>query len=156
LTEARENPDRPVIAVGVVVFRGSDVLLIRRGKPPKEGDWSIPGGRQQLGEGTRDTAVREVLEETGLTVDVGALIDVIDFIEPGDNGRPRFHYTLVDYMADCTGGEPVAGDDAVDAAFLPLAEAFARLKWTETRRVIALAAVRRGLQLPAGYESEAA
>lgn len=156
MTDARENPERPVVAVGVVAFRGSEVLLIRRGKPPKEGDWSIPGGRQQLGEGTRMTAAREVQEETGLAVKVGELIDVVDFIEPGEGGKPRFHYTLVDYMAEVSAGEPQAGDDAVEAAFLPLEEAFQRLKWAETRRVIALAARRRGLALPAGFENEAA
>ena len=73
---SREYPDRPFVGVGVVVWRGDNVLLIQRGKPPRIGAWSLPGGAQELGETVRETAVREVREETGVEIDVTHLIDV--------------------------------------------------------------------------------
>ena len=72
-----DYPNRPLVGVGVVVFKGDRVLLVRRGKPPRQGRWSLPGGRQRLGEAVRETASREVREETGLEVEVTALLDVL-------------------------------------------------------------------------------
>ena len=74
------------MAVGVVVWKDGEVLLIRRAKPPRSGQWSIPGGAQELGETVRETAVREVREETGLDIAVTDLIEVVDFIERDDTG----------------------------------------------------------------------
>ena len=124
------GPERPIAAAGVVVWRGQEVLLIRRGKPPYEGLWSIPGGRIQPGEPVRETALRELREETGITAEIAGLIDVVDSI--GDHG----HYVLIDFAAVWTAGEPVAGDDAAEAAFVPWREALKRLDWDQTRRVI--------------------
>lgn len=124
------DPLRPVAAAGIVVWRGGEVLLIRRGKPPYEGMWSIPGGRIQPGEPVRETALRELVEETGVTAEIAGLIDVVDSI--GDHG----HYVLIDFAARWISGEPAAGDDAAEAEFVPHAEALSRLEWDQTRRVI--------------------
>ncbi|MBN8553639.1 MAG: NUDIX hydrolase [Caulobacterales bacterium] len=122
----------PVPAVGVVCFRGDEVLLIRRGRPPREGQWSLPGGRIEAGERAVEAALRELLEETGIQAKILGLIDVVDGVFP----EAGLHYVLIDYAARWTGGEPRAGDDADDAVFLPLGEAMARVDWEETRRVL--------------------
>lgn len=128
----------PVPAVGVVCLRGDTVLLIRRGTPPRLGEWSLPGGRIEPGERVRDAAARELLEETGVTARITGLIDVVDGLFP-EAGR---HYVLIDYAAEWISGEPVAGDDAAEARFIPLAEAGTLIAWDETRRIIE-AAVRQ-------------
>lgn len=135
----RTQFSRPVIGVGAVVFYGDDVLLIRRGKPPRQGEWSLPGGRQELGETLKEATEREVREETGLDITVGALIDVIDFIEHKD-GALAFHYSLVDYIAEATSSAPVPASDADDACFFSLDEALSLPLWTETKRIISKAA----------------
>ncbi|WP_339928838.1 NUDIX hydrolase [uncultured Brevundimonas sp.] len=123
----------PVPAVGVVCLRGDHVLLIRRGKPPMLGSWSLPGGRIEPGERAVDAALRELAEETGVVADLTGLIDVVDGIFP-DSGR---HFLLIDYAARWLSGEPVAGDDALEARFVPLSEVDGLVSWSETRRVIA-------------------
>jgi 8-oxo-dGTP diphosphatase len=122
----------PVPAVGVVCLKGDQVLLIRRGKPPRMGEWSLPGGRIEPGERAVDAALRELREETGVEARIVGLIDVVDGIFP-EAGR---HYVLIDYVAEWTGGEVIAGDDAADAAFMPADAAMAAVAWSETRRVI--------------------
>ncbi len=129
----------PVPCVGVVCLRGDEVLLIRRGTPPRQGEWSLPGGRIEPGERAMDAALREVREETGIEAEITGLIDVVDGLFP-EAGR---HYVLIDYAARWLAGEPVAGDDAVDARFAPLAEVDALIDWSETRRVIRMAAAAR-------------
>ncbi len=128
----------PVAAVGVICLRGDDVLLIRRGRPPRLGEWSLPGGRVEPGETVRDAALRELREETGVEAELGPLVDVVDGIFPG-SGR---HYVLIDFLARWTSGEPVAGDDAADARFWPLGEVEQHVAWAETIRVIRLAVAR--------------
>ncbi len=137
----------PVPAVGVVCFKGDDVLLIRRGTQPRIGEWSLPGGRIEPGERAVDAALRELREETGVEARILGLIDVVDGIFP-EAGR---HYVLIDYVAEWTGGDPVAGDDAAEAAFVPGETAMARVDWSETRRVIELARQMRAvLKAPSG------
>lgn len=132
MTDQRPAFPAPVPAVGVVCLKGDAVLLIRRGRPPNAGDWSLPGGRIEPGERLLDAARRELLEETGVTAEIVGLIDAVDglFAEAGR------HYVLIDYAARWIAGEPRAGDDAIEAAFVPLAEIDDRLAWEETRRVI--------------------
>lgn len=131
----------PRVGVGVVVIEGDAVLLIRRGKPPRDGEWSLPGGRQEWGESIRQTAIREVAEETALTVRPVAVIDVVDLLPP-EGATPgaadMFHYTLVDFLARRVAGEPRAGSDARDARWVPRAELARLALWAETRRVIDL------------------
>ncbi len=107
----RAYPDRPYVGVGVVIFRGDQVLLAQRGKPPREIFWSIPGGAQELDETVREAGLREVKEETDLEVEILGLIDVVDSITRDPDGRVEFHYTLVDFFAEWRGGEAIAGDD---------------------------------------------
>jgi len=129
---------RPKVSVGIVVWRGDDVLLIRRGKPPYEGQWSIPGGSVEFGERLHAAALRELLEETGVQADILGLVDVFESI------TKHGHYVMVDYVARWRAGAPQAGDDALDAAFVPHALATQRVGWDETRTVIE--ASRRVLQ----------
>ena len=128
----------PVPAVGVVCLRGQEVLLIRRGRPPRQSEWSLPGGRIEPGERAGDAALRELREETGVEGGINRLIAVVDGIFP-EAGR---HYVLIDYAVDWLSGEPVAGDDALEARFVPLDQVEALIDWEETRRVIRLAAGR--------------
>ena len=128
----------PTVGVGLVVLRGCEVLLIKRGKPPKQGQWSLPGGRVEGGETSKQAALRELAEETGVQADLAGLLDVVDLIDT-DAG---LHYVLVDYVGHWIAGEPIAGDDAVDARFWPLDAIDALGLWDETRRVITLAAER--------------
>ena len=129
----------PVPAVGVVCLRGDSVLLIRRGTPPRLGEWSLPGGRIEPGERAVDAALRELREETGVEAEITGLIDVVDGIFP-EAGR---HYVLIDYAARWVSGEPVAGDDALEARFVALDEIESLIEWSETRRIIRLAAAGR-------------
>ena len=126
----------PVPCVGVVCLRGDEVLLIRRGRPPRQGEWSLPGGRIEPGERAVDAALRELREETGVEAGIVGLVDVVDGVFP-EAGR---HYVLIDYAARWLSGEPVAGDDAAEARFAPLGEAETLIEWSETRRIIRLAA----------------
>lgn len=127
----------PVAGAGIVVFRGDEVLVIQRGKPPYKGEWSIPGGKIEYGETAAEAALRELAEETGVIARIVGLIDVVDSIGGREAGRPGdWHYLLVDYAAVWISGEPVADDDVDDAVFLPFDEAVARTSWDKTRDVI--------------------
>ena len=107
-----EYPERPFVGVGVVVLRGDEVLLVQRVKAPYKGQWSIPGGKQRLGETVMQAVHRELLEETGVKIEQPTLLDVVDVIVPDDNGNIQYHYTLVDYKAEWLSGEYRSGDDA--------------------------------------------
>jgi 8-oxo-dGTP diphosphatase len=136
---SREYPERPVVGVGVVVLGAGKVLLVRRGKPPRENQWSLPGGAQKLGETVFETAAREVREETGLAVEVLGLIDVVDSIRNDDAGRVHYHYTLVDVFAAVRDGALRAGGDAADVAWFDVADVASLGMWSETERIITLA-----------------
>ncbi len=122
---------RPTPTVGVICFRGEEVLLIKRGTPPRHGDWSIPGGRLEWNEAVKACALRELREETGVEADLLGLVDVID----GFFGDER-HYVLIDYAARWVSGEPRAGDDADEARFWPIEAAIERVEWDTTKKVI--------------------
>ena len=134
-----DHPNRPLIGVGVVVFKGDRVLLVRRGKPPRVGQWSLPGGRQRLGETVRATAAREVAEEAGLTVEVTALLDVVDSMTRDADGALAYHYTLVDFLAEWRTGEAKAGGDAAEVVWADPDDLAPYDLWDETLRIIALA-----------------
>jgi 8-oxo-dGTP diphosphatase len=140
---SRRNPERPVVGVGVVVWRQDQFLLIRRGKEPNKGQWSIPGGAQKLGETIFEAAAREVLEETGLRVTVNRLVDVVDGIMPDEKGGIRYHYTLVDVVAESMEGEPVAADDAAAVGWFKLDDLQDLGLWSETERIIRQSAPER-------------
>lgn len=138
-----DYPNRPLVGVGVVVFKDDRVLLVRRGKPPRQGRWSLPGGRQRLGEAVRETASREVREETGLEVEVTALLDVLDSITRDQAGAIAYHYTLVDFLAEWRAGAAAAGGDAAAVAWADPAELEGYDLWDETVRLIRLGLDRR-------------
>ena len=125
---SREYPDAPRAAVGAVVLDGDQVLLVRRGEPPSQGKWSIPGGLIHLGERLEDAVLREVEEECGLRVELVGLCGVIDRVIPGEPANPagpapvRYHYVIVDYVATPTGGSLQAGSDAAEARWVPIAD----------------------------------
>ncbi len=121
-----------VQAAGVVCFRGGEVLLIRRGTPPRKGEWSLPGGRMEADETPAQAALRELTEETGVTARLLGLIEIVDAVI----GEPERLFLLHDYAAVWTGGEPVAAHDAKAAEFVPLEEAVARVSWSETARIL--------------------
>lgn len=139
----REYPASPLIGVGAVIWRADRVLLIRRGKPPRENEWSLPGGRQELGETVAEAARREAREETGLEITVRDVVAVVDLIDRDADGRVQFHYTLIDVLAEWQSGEAVAADDAAEVAWVALDELPRYSLWSETERVIRLADERR-------------
>ncbi len=118
-TKPNEGAQRryPIPCVGVVCWRGDEVLLIKRGRAPRLGEWSIPGGKVELNEALADAALRELLEETGVTAKMAGLVEVYEILEP------EFHYVLIDYAAHWVAGEPRAGDDADEARFVSIDEA---------------------------------
>lgn len=139
---SRDFPERPIVGVGVIVFKGTDVLLVRRGKPPRLGEWSIPGGAQELGETIAEAAIREIREEAGIEIEVEGLVEVVDLIRPSDDPNRagiRHHYTLVDLLAVWTAGVPVAGDDVTEACWMPVDGIGNLGLWSETVRVIGMA-----------------
>jgi ADP-ribose pyrophosphatase YjhB (NUDIX family) len=102
---------RPVVGVGAVVWKDDRFLLIRRGHAPRKGSWSLPGGRQELGETVQQAAIREVQEETGVLIRVLDLVAIVDLID-GEGSNPHYHYTVIDVQAEWITGDAVAGDDA--------------------------------------------
>jgi 8-oxo-dGTP diphosphatase len=118
----REFPTAPIVGVGAVVLDSEQrILLVRRGQPPLEGEWSLPGGALELGERLEDGIRREVAEETGLAVTPLELVAVFDHISHADDAadqRVRFHYVLVDYRCRLDGGSLACASDAVDARWV--------------------------------------
>jgi 8-oxo-dGTP diphosphatase len=108
--------------VGAIVVRDGRVLLVRRGHPPSEGLWAIPGGSVELGETLQEAAEREIMEETGLTIRAGEPVYTFDVILRDDAGRVQFHYVIVDLLADYVRGEVHSGDDARDARWVTSGE----------------------------------
>lgn len=94
----RDYPDRPIVGVGAVVVDGDRALVVRRATEPLKGQWSIPGGMLELGEKLREGITREVMEETGLEVEVFDVLDVFDSIFPDSDGRTQYHYVLIDFL----------------------------------------------------------
>ena len=113
-----QYPQSPRVAVGAVVFKENRVLLVQRGKPPAKGLWAIPGGSVNLGERLSVAAEREILEETGVVVKAREPVFTFDMVEHDELGRVRFHYVIVDLVADYISGEIISGDDAADARWV--------------------------------------
>ncbi len=138
----REYPERPLVGIGVVGLGPRGVLMIKRAKPPRKGQWSLPGGAQELGETVFEAARREVMEETGLTIGILGLVDVVDSIGRDDAGKVQYHYTLVEVLARIpprAKTEPRPGSDADEAAWIPLRDIPGLGLWSETERIIDLA-----------------
>jgi len=135
-----EYPEHPIAGVGVVVFRNEEVLLVKRKKAPYKGQWSIPGGKQRLGETVTKAARRELMEETGVEVNELTLIDVIDIIVPDEEGKILYHYIVADYRTHWLSGECSPGDDAQDVQWFNLNKLGSISLLDKTRKIILKAA----------------
>jgi mutator protein MutT len=142
LNGPREYPDRPIVGVGGVIVDDGKVLLVRRRYEPLKGHWSLPGGMVEIGETLEAALTRELLEETGLAVDVGPVIEVFDRITPDEDHRIRYHFVLIDYLCWPGGGALRAGSD-VDAAIWADPDNLAEYSLTDK----ATSVIRRGMRL---------
>jgi mutator protein MutT len=139
---SREYPERPIVGVGAVIVRDGKVVLIRRKYEPLAGQWSLPGGALEIGETLEAGVAREMLEETGLEVEVGPVIEVFDRITFDATRRVRYHFVLIDYLCWPIAGELRAGSDVDDVALVDPLD-LARYEITAK----ATAVIHRGLQL---------
>ncbi|MCB0200269.1 MAG: NUDIX domain-containing protein [Anaerolineae bacterium] len=119
---SREYPQHPMVGVAAVVLRGDEVLLVERGREPAKGLWGLPGGLLELGESVEAGVRREVLEECGVVIEVGSLVAVFQPVERDANGRVRFHFVVLDYLARYISGEVRPADDAADARWVNLGD----------------------------------
>lgn len=142
MTRSREYPERPLVGVGAVIVDEGRVVLIRRTHDPLQGQWSLPGGMVEVGETLESALAREMVEETGLTVNVGPVIEVFDRITRDERSRVRYHYVLIDYLCWPVDGTLRAGSD-VDAAVWADPDALDDYALTEK----ATSVIQRGLTL---------
>ena len=126
----RKYPERPIVAVGGIVVRDGRVLLVKRGREPSAGRWTVPGGAVRVGERLHEAVVRELREECGVEVEVGPVVEVLDRVVRDGTGRVQFHYVIIDYLARWVVGEPRAGSDAAAVRWLRREE-WAALPLTE-------------------------
>jgi 8-oxo-dGTP diphosphatase len=120
----RRYPERPCAGVGAIIFRGTEVLLVKRGRPPALGKWSIPGGLVELGESLEASVRREVLEEVGLEVKAIDLVAALDRVIFDPDGRIEYHYILLDFLCEVLAGQLNAGTDADECRFVPIEELY--------------------------------
>jgi 8-oxo-dGTP diphosphatase len=143
VTDDRAYPTRPICGVGVIAFWGHSVALVQRGKEPRRGEWSIPGGAVELGESIREAAVREFEEECTGKIDLRDLVDAVDIITRDEQGRVSYHYVVADFWAEWKGGVLAPASDVMDVRWVPLGELEAYLLPDWTRDVVQKAADRR-------------
>jgi len=122
MSQAREYPAYPMVGVGTFIMKDGHVLLVRRGREPALGKWSIPGGLVQVGETVEAAAMREAKEECGLTVRLEGLVGVVNRIIPDAAGRVQYHYVLIDFLARAEAGELAAGSDASEVRWVRVSE----------------------------------
>jgi 8-oxo-dGTP diphosphatase len=117
-SDNRKYPSRPILGVGGIVIREGCVLLVRRGKPPLEGAWSIPGGMLEIGETAHEAVARELAEETGIEARVLELVEIFENVALDESGRVQYHFVILDYLCEYAGGTAEAGSDASEAAWV--------------------------------------
>src|SRR5437016_2783702 len=137
----RDYPDRPLVGAGAVIVRGDQVVLVRRGRPPLAGEWSIPGGVVKLGETLRQAAEREAREETGLEIEAGEVLEVFESITPDAAGKTCYHYVIVDFLCRLKSGELRAGGDALEVKWCR-AEELVEMRVSEPATKVILKALR--------------
>jgi 8-oxo-dGTP diphosphatase len=118
MSDSRTYPSRPIVAVGGLVLDRNRIVVVQRATEPHKGEWSLPGGLVELGETVKAALIRECREETGLEVRPAEVAAVIDRIIPGPDGRPEFHYVLIDYLCAARPGELKAGSDVSAARWV--------------------------------------
>ena len=122
MTDLRQYPVRPIVGVGAVILDGARVLLVRRAHEPLKGEWSLPGGAVELGETLEAALAREVVEETGLDVVVGPVVEVLDRVQRAPDGRVEYHFVIVDYLCTVRAGVVAHGSDASDVRWVSVSE----------------------------------
>jgi len=110
----RDYPEHPLLGVGAVIVNDDQVLVVRRANPPLQGEWSIPGGLVDTGETTKEAVVREILEETNLTIEPVELVEVFERILRDADSRVQYHFVVTDYLCRLLSGEPRPGTDVSD------------------------------------------
>jgi mutator protein MutT len=135
MTPSSATPRRPTLGVSVLVRKEGSVLLVRRSRPPFAGMWSLPGGHVEWGETLAEAAIREVAEETGVTIDAPKPVDTIEFLIP-EHGRVERHIVLLVHEGRYVRGVVAPGDDAADARWVSLADAAGLDITEEARRLI--------------------
>jgi ADP-ribose pyrophosphatase len=148
----REYPQCPLVGVGAIIVRDDRVVLVKRGRAPLLGEWSIPGGLLETGETLREGAEREALEETGLVVRATELLGVFERLVPDDEKRIRYHYVLIDFLCEVISGELKAAGDADDARWFSLAE-ISWLALPDDTAAVIRTAFTKAVQLPSSGES---
>ncbi len=133
---SREYPDRPLVGVGALVLRDNSIVLVRRGSPPSKGEWSIPGGLVEVGETLKEAVARETREETGLEVEPGDLVELLERVFLDEEGRVHYHFVLADYLCIVRGGTLAAGSDVLEAVWVEKGEAERMPLADVTRKVI--------------------
>lgn len=121
-SDDRRYPKRPVLGVGALIFREDRILLVRRGKEPLSGLWSLPGGALETGELMKDGIRREVLEETGFVIEPVKISTIFERLIPDDSGRTEYHFVLIDYLCEIVGGEGKASSDVSALAWVKESE----------------------------------
>jgi ADP-ribose pyrophosphatase YjhB (NUDIX family) len=132
----REYPETPLVGVGAIIVEDDRVVLVKRGRAPLQGTWSIPGGVLEVGETLRKAAIREAYEETGLTIEPGELLGVFERVVPDEQGQMKYHYVLIDFLCWPKAGQLAAGDDAEDVRWFRRDELAALDLARETEEVI--------------------
>jgi ADP-ribose pyrophosphatase YjhB (NUDIX family) len=138
----RQYPDRPYVGVGAVIVDEGRVLLVKRKYEPLAGQWSLPGGAVEVGETLEASVAREMLEETGLEIEVGPVIEVFDRITRDEDGRVRYHFVLVDYLCWPVGGTLAAASDVAEVVFAAPSDL---ARYTLTAK--AMAVIERAIEL---------
>jgi ADP-ribose pyrophosphatase YjhB (NUDIX family) len=118
---SRRHPERPVVAVGVLLLDGDRVLLVQRARPPQVGKWTVPGGGVEVGETLEEAALRELREETGLQCTLGPIVEVLDRVARDDAGTVEYHYVILDFLGSAPTGTLRAASDCADARWVPIA-----------------------------------
>lgn len=136
MADSREYPSRPICGVGVVVRKDDAVLLIQRGREPRLGEWTVPGGAVELGESLRDAARREIREECGIEIELAEVVEAFEWLSRDDAGKLKYHYIIVDFVGTYAAGILRAGDDVMDARWVTPGELGKYALHDKTREVI--------------------